>query len=166
MAGGRIGPRRLRLPVLGPRIHTLVLSFSLCNSTLPSLPSEYTVRILRILPERPINLASHPPTKGRRMPSYRAAKQPHTQRACRDHQSTDRCSVRESPRPRCSSLRLDPQASPVGASRLPLHPAQFAAHFRFKQLGNLSHHIPSSPSTAIYSSCSHAKMGCGGLFRN
>ena len=47
-----------------------------------------------------------------------------------DRQSTDRCSVRESPtHPRGSPLRLDPQASPVGASRLPLHPAQFTAHF-------------------------------------
>ena len=40
--------------------------------------------------------ANHPPTKGWRTPSYRAAKQPHTQQACRDHQSKNRCSVRES----------------------------------------------------------------------
>jgi hypothetical protein len=48
----------------------------------------------------------------------------HHQRVCCDHQLADRCSVRESPtRPRSSPLRLDPQASPDGAERLPLHPA-------------------------------------------
>ncbi|KAI0270893.1 hypothetical protein BGY98DRAFT_1189849 [Russula aff. rugulosa BPL654] len=52
----------------------------------------------------------------------------HNQRVCCDHQFTDRCSVRESPtRPRSSPLRLDPQASPDGASRLPL-PLAHTAH--------------------------------------
>ena len=44
------------------------------------------------------------------------------QRVCCDHQFTDRCRERESATcPRSSLLRLDPQASPNCATRLPLH---------------------------------------------
>jgi hypothetical protein len=58
--------------------------------------------------------------KQRRIPSFSQQQLP-KQWACCDHQFTDHCSKRESPtHPRSSPLRLDPQASPDGASRRPL----------------------------------------------
>ena len=78
---------------------------SLCNYTLPPLPS-----LSLILRKRRITSISQHHF--------------HNQRVCCDQQFTDRCSERESPtRPRSSPLRLDPQASPDGAPRRPLHPA-------------------------------------------
>ena len=92
--------------------------------------------------------------KGRRIPSCRAAKQPHTQRACYNHQSTGRCSVRESPtRPHSSPPRLDPQASPIGAAAPA--PNTIRSTLPLKQL-NPSYYILSDPLTVIYSSCSQA----------
>jgi hypothetical protein len=69
----------------------------------------------------------------------------HNQRVCCDHQFTDRCSVRESPtRPRSSPLRLDPQASPDGASRLPLHLAHttFTAHSHVRSSTRITLTLP------------------------
>jgi hypothetical protein len=71
---------------------------SLCNYTLPPLPSANTLSL--ILHKRRITSISQ--------------QHFHNQRVCCDHQFTDRCSERESPiRPRSSPLRLDPQASPT-----------------------------------------------------
>ena len=143
---GRIGA----VPYTHLQIHTHSFHFVITPSHHSLLKIQS--RILCILPERTNNLVSHPPTKGWRISSCRTAKQPHIQRASRDHQSKDRCGVRESlTRLRSSPLRLDPQVS-----RPPLHLAQFASTLPLKQLGNPSHHIPSDPSTAIYSSCSQA----------
>jgi hypothetical protein len=76
-------------------VHTQI---SLCNYTLPPLPSAITLSL--ILHKRRITSISQ--------------QHFHNQRVCCDHQFTDRCIERESPtRPRSSPLRLDPQASPT-----------------------------------------------------
>ena len=76
-------------------IHTQI---SLCNYTLPPLPSANTLSL--ILYKRRITSISQ--------------QHFHNQRVCCDHQFTDRCNERENPtRPRSSPLRLDTQASPT-----------------------------------------------------
>jgi hypothetical protein len=63
------------------------------------------------------------------------------------HQSTDGCSERESPtRLRSSPLRLDPQASPDSASRLPLQLAHLTACHHVGTT-SLASHSPSLTSS-------------------
>ena len=105
-------------------VHTLITH---CNYTLPPLPSANRSLIPR-KQTSPISASTRPtmspPIEQRRIISISQQQQSHhhNQQVCCDHQFTDRCSVRESStRPRSSPLRLDPQASPDGALRLPLH---------------------------------------------
>jgi hypothetical protein len=106
-------------------VHTLITH---CNYTLPPLPSANRVVDSSQTNESTISASTKPTTShSRHLQSSSEESSPsrsnnhHNQRVCCDHQFTDLCSVRESPtRPRSSLLRLDPQASPDGASRLRL----------------------------------------------
>ena len=91
-------------------VHTQI---SLCNYTLPPLPSANTLSL--ILHKRRITSISQ--------------QHFHNQRVCCDHQFTDRCSERESPtRSRSSPLRLDPQASPTALRAGPCTQQPHSAH--------------------------------------
>jgi hypothetical protein len=105
-------------------VHTQI---SLCNYTLPPLPSANTLSL--ILHKRRITSISQ--------------QHFHNQWVCCDHQFTDRCSERESPtRPRSSPLRLDPQASPAALRAGPCIQQPHSAHL-------IRSTAPSWPSTRL-----------------
>ena len=107
------------------------LSFHFVITTLPPLPPENLVTDSPHIARTRKQSRQSPTNERSENPLLSQLNSPTLSGPVVIHQSMDRCSVRESPtRPRSSPLWLDPQASPVGASRLPLHPAQFTAHFR------------------------------------
>jgi hypothetical protein len=105
-------------------VHTQI---SLCNYTLPPLPSVNALSL--ILYKRRITSISQ--------------QHFHNQRVCCDHQFTDRCNERESPtHPRSSPLRLDPQASPTALRAGPA-PSNITQHTSFVEQLH-SHYEPST----------------------
>jgi hypothetical protein len=105
---GRSVPSSRRITSL--TVHTQI---SLCNYTLPPLPSANTLSL--IFYKRRITSISQ--------------QHFHNQRVCCEHQFTDRCNERESPtHPRSSPLRLGPQASPTVLRAGPCTQQPHSAH--------------------------------------